>query len=290
MHDMNINWYPGHMKKTIDSIKNSLKLVDIVAELLDSRIPISSRNPLIDEILGNKPRIVLMNKMDLSNEKENNKWIEYFKEQGHETIMINSVNGYGVKNIDKACRIQLADKFKRDKEKNLQINRIRLMIVGIPNVGKSTLINRLVNRKSAKVGNKPGITRHNQWIKTKGSIELLDTPGVLWPKFEDKKTGLNLAYTGAIKDEIMDVENLAFSLIERLQEIDSNILSNRYGVETENIPTIEIMDSIALKRGAILRGKEIDYTKTSNIILDEFRKGVLGKITLEKVEDLNVRL
>ena len=288
MNNLNINWYPGHMKKTMDSLKESLKLVDIVAELVDSRIPIASRNPLIDNLLENKPRIILMNKMDLSDEKENKKWIEYFKSKGHETILINSMTGEGIKDIENACKIQLTEKIKRDKEKNLKSKRIRMMIVGIPNVGKSTLINRLVNKKSAKVGNKPGITRHNQWIKTSGNIELLDTPGVLWPKFEDKKIGLNLAYTGAIKDEIMDIENLAFSLIDVLQEINPNILSERYKINTENKSNINIMEEIALKRGAILRGQEIDYTKVANIILDEFRKGVLGKITLEKVEDINV--
>ncbi len=290
MNNMNINWYPGHMKKTIDSLKSSLKLVDVVAELVDSRIPISSRNPLIDEILDDKPRIILMNKMDLSDENENKKWMEYFKKEGHETVMINSVTGYGVKNIEKACRSQLKEKFEKNKEKNILSDKIRLMIVGIPNVGKSTLINRLAKKKSAKVGNRPGVTRHNQWIKTSGNMELLDTPGVLWPKFEDKLTGLNLAYTGAIKDEIMDVDNLAFSLIETLQKIDPKILSNRYNIDTDNKATLEIMDEIALRRGAILKGNEIDYTKTANIILDEFRKGVLGKITLEKVEDIDVRL
>ena len=183
MNNLNINWYPGHMKKTMDSLKESLKLVDIVAELVDSRIPIASRNPLIDNLLENKPRIILMNKMDLSDEKENKKWIEYFKSKGHETILINSMTGEGIKDIENACKIQLTEKIKRDKEKNLKSKRIRMMIVGIPNVGKSTLINRLVNKKSAKVGNKPGITRHNQCIKTSGNIELLYTPGVLWPKF-----------------------------------------------------------------------------------------------------------
>lgn len=290
MNNQNINWYPGHMKKTIDSIKSSLKLVDIVAEIVDSRIPISSRNPLIDEILGEKPRVVLMNKMDLSNNEENQKWINYFKGQGHETVMINSISGKGIKNIEQACKNQLKEKIQKNKEKNILSTRIRLMIVGIPNVGKSTLINRMANRKSAKVGNKPGVTKQNQWIKTKGNIELLDTPGVLWPKFEDRLIGLNLAYTGAIKDEIMDIENLAFSLIEKLNNIDENILSKRYDIETTNRETIEIMDDIALRRGAILKGHEIDYTKTANIVLDEFRKGVLGQITLEKVEDIHVRI
>lgn len=290
MNNNNINWYPGHMKKTMDSIKNSLKLVDVVAEILDSRIPIASRNPLIDEILGNKPRIILMNKMDLSNNIENQKWINYFKQKGHETVMINSVSGQGIKNIEQACKNQLTEKIEKNKEKNIKSTRIRLMIVGIPNVGKSTLINRMANKKSAKVGNKPGVTKQNQWIKTKNNIELLDTPGVLWPKFEDKITGINLAYTGAIKDEIMDIENLAFSLIEKLNKIDPSILSKRYNVETGNRETIEIMDDIAIRRGAILKGREIDYTKTSNIILDEFRKGILGNITLEKVEDINDRL
>lgn len=286
--NMNINWYPGHMKKTIDTIKQSLKLVDIVVEIIDARIPISSRNPMIDELLGNKPRIILMNKKDLADDYENKKWIEYFEQKGHKTVLINSMTGDGINLVEKACRIQLEEKFEKLREKQIQSQVIRLMVVGIPNVGKSTFINKIAKRKSARVGNRPGVTRSQQWIKVKGNMELLDTPGVLWPKFEDEEVGLHLAFTGAIKDEIMDRENLAFYLIKELMSINPKYIEKRYEIDTEGMETLEIMDAIARKRGFIQRGNEIDYLRTANTVLDEFRSGKLGKITLEKVGDLNV--
>lgn len=287
MTNLNINWYPGHMKKTMDNIKSSLKLVDVVIEIVDARIPIASRNPLLDEVLGDKPRVVLLNKMDLANEAMNKKWLEYFKTKGYEAILIDSVKGTNLNKIESTSRQLLTEKFKKLEEKNLNLKRVRAMIVGVPNVGKSTLINRIANRRSAKVGNRPGVTRQNQWIKTGRDFELLDTPGVLWPKFESEEIGLDLAFTGAIKDEIMDTETLAFKLIEKLNHIDKGIMETRYKIETEGLSTLEIMEAIGEKRGCLIRGGEFDYEKISNIVLDEFRKGVLGRITLEGPDDYN---
>ncbi len=289
MSNLNINWYPGHMKKTIDSLKASLKLVDVVLEIVDARIPIASRNPLIDEILGNKPRVVLLNKMDLGDEEANQSWVNYFRSKGYESILIDSVQSINLKKIETVSRKLLQDKFKKLQEKNLSSKRIRAMIVGVPNVGKSTLINRIAGRKSAKVGNKPGVTKQNQWIKAGKDFELLDTPGVLWPKFENEKIGLNLAFTGAIKDEIMDSENLAFKLIERLNEMNPKILEERYKIQTQGKSNLQIMEDIAKKRGCLLKGGDFDYEKVAKIILDEFRKGILGRITLERPGDENGR-
>ena len=287
MTNLNINWYPGHMKKTMDNIKSSLKLVDVVLEIVDARIPIASRNPLLDEVVGDKPRVVLLNKMDLGDENKNKEWLYYFKSKGYEALLIDSIKGTNLNKIENISRQLLTEKFKKLEEKNLDLKRVRAMIVGIPNVGKSTLINRIAKRKSAKVGNRPGVTRQNQWIKTGKDFELLDTPGVLWPKFESEEIGLDLAFTGAIKDEIMDVETLAFKLIEKLNHIDKNIIENRYKIETKGLTTLEIMESIGKKRGCLIKGGDYDYEKISNIVLDEFRKGVLGRITLEGPDDYN---
>lgn len=278
---MNINWYPGHMKKTRESLEKSLHLVDIVFEILDARIPKSSRNPQIDDILKNKPRLVILNKSDLSDDNINNKWLEYLRKDNIEIILFDSTKNKDINKMMTAANKLLKDKMDKLTERGLGNRAIRAMIVGVPNVGKSTFINTVSGRSGAKVGNRPGVTKSNQWIKLKGNIELLDTPGILWPKFEDKEIGLNLALTGAIKDEILDIETLAFKLIEKLNAIDKNLLINRYGIENQSNDTLKTMDEIAIKRACIQRGNEIDYTKVANILLDEFRKGIIGKISLE---------
>ena len=284
---MNINWYPGHMKKTMDNIRASLKLVDIVGEIIDSRIPISSKNPVIDDVLKDKPRIMILNKSDMADENETKKWLSYYRKKGYGAVVVDALHSKGLDKIYSVAKEMLADKFKKLEEKNLSSKTIRMMIVGIPNVGKSTFINSISKRKSAKIGDRPGVTKQVQWIKTKNDLELLDTPGVLWSKFEDERIGLHLAFTGAIKDEIMDIENLAFRFIDELNKRDINILKNRYNLSEDSYEdTLYLMDEIGRNRGAILKKNEIDYFKVANLVFDDFRKVKLGRITLETVEDI----
>ena len=284
---MNINWYPGHMKKTMDNIRASLKLVDIVGEIIDARIPISSKNPVIDDVLKDKPRIMILNKSDMADENETKKWLSYYRKQGYGAVVVDAIHSKGLDKIYSVAKEMLADKFKKLEEKNLSAKTIRMMIVGIPNVGKSTFINSISKRKSAKIGDRPGVTKQVQWIKTKNDLELLDTPGVLWPKFADERIGLHLDFTGAIKDEIMDIENLAFRFIDELNKKDVNILKNRYNLSEDSYEeTIFLMDEIGRNRGAILKKNEIDYFKVANLVFDDFRKVKLGRITLETVEDI----
>lgn len=282
---MNINWYPGHMKKTRESIEKNLPLVDIVFEIIDARIPISSRNPVIDDILGNKPRIIVLNKSDLASVEGNKEWEDYFFKKNIAAVCIDALSGKGINKLINISNELYKEKKEKNEKRGIINKPVRVMILGIPNVGKSTLINTLAKKKSAKTGNKPGITKSNQWIKTKFNLELLDTPGILWPKFEDEEVGLNLAFTGAIKDEILDIETLALKLTEVLIKNFPNLLNNRYNIEIDNKSPLQVMEEIGKKRGAITKGGEIDYTKTSNIILDEFRKGMIGRITLEYPEE-----
>ena len=277
---MNINWYPGHMKKTKEEIQNNLKLVDIVLEIIDARIPDSSRNPMLDEILGDKPRLIIMNKADLADSGINKMWIDKFKEEKVPAILINSKEKINVSKIYDLAKAELREKFQRNEEKNIEDKTIRMMIVGVPNAGKSTFINNVSKRKSANVGNKPGITRTKQWIRTKENIDLLDTPGVLWPKF-DEETGLNLSYTHAIKDEILNIEDLTLKFIEKMKELYPENLEKRYGIDSSK-EALEIYEDIAKKRGAILRGGDFDYTRCANLILTDFRTGKLGRISLER--------
>lgn len=278
---MNINWYPGHMKKTRESIQKNLKMVDVVFELIDARIPFSSQNPVIESIVGDKPRVIILNKSDLANSKANKIWQDYFAEKDIPTVLVDSITGKGIESLLNASMVVTKEKREGFENRGVISRPTRAMIIGIPNVGKSTLINILSGRKGTKTGNRPGITKTNQWIKTRGVLELLDTPGILWPKFEDQLVGLNLAYTGAIKDEILDTETLALRLLERLIQDFPDLVEKRYGIEINQDKALDVMNSIAKKRGCIIRGGEVDYTKVCTIILDEFRKGVIGNITLE---------
>ena len=277
---MNINWYPGHMKKTKEEIKNSLKLVDIVLEVIDARIPKSSRNPLISEITEKKDRIIIMNKTDLSDPVENEKWIKKFADDGIKAIKMNAKEKINTKEIYNIAKEILSEKFKKNEEKNIENENIRMMVVGIPNSGKSTFINNIAKRKGARVGNRPGVTQQKQWIKTKENILLLDTPGVLWPKF-DGQTGLNLSFTNAIKDEILNIEELCLKFIEFMKEFYPKNLEERYKIDSNKI-ALEIYEEIGIKRGAIIRKGEVDYTRCANLIFNDFRSGKLGRITIEK--------
>lgn len=277
---MNINWYPGHMKKTKEEIKNSLKLVDIVLEVIDARIPKSSRNPLISEITEKKDRIIIMNKTDLSDPVENEKWIKKFADDGIKAIKMNAKEKINTKEIYNIAKEILSEKFKKNEEKNIENENIRMMVVGIPNSGKSTFINNIAKRKGARVGNRPGVTQQKQWIKTKENILLLDTPGVLWPKF-DGQTGLNLSFTNAIKDEILNIEELCLKFIEFMKEFYPKNLEERYKIDSDKT-ALEIYEEIGIKRGAIIRKGEVDYTRCANLIFNDFRSGKLGRITIEK--------
>ena len=278
---LNINWYPGHMKKTKEDIEKNLRLVDIVLEIIDARIPESSRNPMLDDILAEKPRMIIMNKSDLADPKENQKWINKFKNDGIVALPMNSKERINVGKIYDIAREILAEKFKKHEEKDIDNPVIRMMIVGVPNSGKSTFINNVAQRKGARVGNRPGVTQTKQWIKTNSNLQLLDTPGVLWPKFDDR-TGLHLSFTNAIKDEILNIEDLTLYFLKEIAKEYPENLSERYGVDPSD-EAIDIYEAIAKKRGAIIAGGDFDYTRTASIILNDFRTGKLGRITLEKL-------
>ncbi|WP_123054068.1 ribosome biogenesis GTPase YlqF [Clostridium sp. JN-1] len=279
---MVINWFPGHMAKTKRELKESLKLVDAVIEIRDARIVRSSENPDINEICGSKPRIILLNKSDLSEASVTKDWIKYLSSNNVKTISVNCNTGEGLKSIKPLLNELLKDKHARLKQRGIAKIVDRVMVVGIPNVGKSSFINRAAKSSNAKTGNKPGVTRSKQWIKTKIGMELMDTPGILWPKLEKHETQLNLAFTGAIKDEILDTEELALKLVEKLQNDYPDKLISRYKLNELNEEPLKNMEKIALKRGAVVSGGRIDYTRVSTILLDEFRSGKLGKISLER--------
>ena len=285
---MNINWYPGHMKKTRELLQQQLKLVDVVFELLDARIPLSSKNPDVDAIVGAKPRVIILNKADLANEQATNSWIKYFRSKNITALPVNTIHGEGLRQaLNEGERVFL-EKMQVLIDKGRKKRAMRVMVVGIPNVGKSSIINKLVGRKGAITGDRPGVTKGKQWLRVKGEIEILDTPGILWPRFEDQDVALKLAFTGAIKDEIMDIETLALRLVEYLRLHNKEDLYKRYNLEGEYEEAIEIMDQIARNRGSIFKGDEIDYTRISNVILDEFRAGKIGRISLETPQLLNL--
>ena len=289
----NINWFPGHMAKTRRQIEQDMKIVDVVIELLDSRIPISSRNPDIVNITAKKKRIIVLNKCDLSDEKKNQQWVAYFKNQGIPAVLTDSNSGRGIDNFIKEIEKLMGEQLQSEAEKGRIGRKIRAMILGIPNVGKSSFINRISKRTTAGVGNKPGVTKQKQWIRINDKIELLDTPGVLWPKFESEEVGLNLAFTGTIKEEILPKVEIAYQLVKYLLENYRNNIVERYGIskeyienklnqeQPENVNIYEIMLEIGRKRGCIISGGNIDEEKTARIILDEFKNGKIGKITLE---------
>lgn len=280
---MSINWYPGHMAKARREIEESIKLVDVVIEIVDARIPKSSRNPVLNEIISGKPRVIVLNKADLANRNETKKWIEHFKKYNQVAIEVNSNQGIGVKDVVNATYDFMSEMLKKKEEKGQVGASVKAMIVGIPNVGKSTFINKIAGKSTAATGNKPGVTKKNQWVRLNDKIQLLDTPGVLWPKFEDEITARHLAYIGTIKDTILDVEELALHLIEELLVCDKEKLFERYKIsdDFEYEMPVEVMEEIGRKRGCLVRGGEIDYTKVANILLDEFRCGKIGNITLE---------
>jgi len=280
-----INWFPGHMAKTRREIKENLKLVDAVIEIRDSRIVKSSANPEINEICKDKPRIILLNKCDLSEERITRDWINYLSKDNVRAIPVNSLTGGGLNTIKGELDKLLKEKMDRLRSKGVTNVITRVMVVGIPNVGKSSFINKMARNKIAKIGDKPGVTKSKQWIKTKIGIELMDTPGVLWPKFEEAKVGLNLAFTGAIKDEIMDIEELALNLVEKLQKNYPDNLMNRYKLESLETEALANMENIARKRGAVVSKGNIDYNRVSVMLLDEFRGGKLGSISLERPKE-----
>ena len=276
-----INWYPGHMKKTREMIQENLKLVDAVVEVIDARIPVSSRNPIIDDIVRDKTRIVALNKIDLADGAQTESWKRELTAAGTYAIPVKCNTGAGINQI-----FRRLDLIREERERETVRRRpLRLMIVGVPNVGKSSLINKLTGKKSAKTGDRPGVTRGKQWLTLTNGMQLLDTPGILWPKFEDPDVGLNLAFCGSIRDEILDVETLCLELIKVLLQDYSSLLEARYKVEEISEDGLEAMEQIAHKRGFIFPGKRIDYERTAKTVLDEFRGGKIGRITLERCEN-----
>ncbi|MBQ3226798.1 MAG: ribosome biogenesis GTPase YlqF [Clostridia bacterium] len=280
---MNVQWFPGHMAKTRRMMSEQLGLIDIVVELLDARLPLSSQNPEISNIIGDKPRLIILNKADLADDAVNQEWVRYFKEKGIYAILLDSVHAKNLNFVADKIRLVLKDKLEKQAEKGMSGRSVKVMVAGIPNVGKSSFINKLAGRASAITGDRPGVTRGKQWIRLKNGIELLDTPGILWPKFEDEETGLRLAYVGSIKDEIMDVETLASKLLEFLNSEYKEELCARYKLsETENLMGYELIEMIGKKRGFVISGGEIDLLRAANIVLDEFRSSKIGKISLER--------
>lgn len=290
-----INWYPGHMAKTKRQIIEDLKLVDIVIEILDARIPVSSQNPDVQGYTKNKNKIVILNKCDLADENETNKWVKYFEKNNIPAVVTDSNSGKGIKDVIKMIQVVATESKEKSAQKGRVGKNIRVLVLGIPNVGKSSFINRISKRTSAKVGNKPGVTKQKQWIRVEEGIELMDTPGVLWPKFESEIVAKNLAFTGTIKDDVLEKTEIAFELLKYLVNNYKTNLAERYKLDNtideimnssedidDNEKYLSILETIAKKRGALISGGRIDYEKVSGILLDEFRSGKLGRITLER--------
>lgn len=278
---MNINWYPGHMKKAADGIREQLKLVDLCCEIVDARIPKSSANVMLEKLTSEKPRLIILSKQDMADPAETNRWIAFLTQKGQKAIAMNVLTDHKTKQIYEAARALVAENMEKRRQKEIMNEELRMLVFGVPNSGKSTFINNLAKRRSAKVGDRPGVTTQRQWIKTDERLVLLDTPGVLWPKL-DETQALHLAYTGAIRDEVLELEEVGLSLIKDLMALDAAILERRYDVATEQ-PALEVMENIGRKTGALLRGGEIDYRRTAKTVLDDFRKARMGRISLERV-------
>ena len=279
---MNIQWYPGHMTKTRRQIQADLKLVDLVAEVIDARIPVSSRNPDLDELVGEKPRLIVLNRADQADPAGTRAWCAWFRERGWAVLETNARDGKGVNQFFITIKNAMKEKLEQWKAKGMVGRPIRVMVVGVPNVGKSTFINQVAKRKSAKAGNRPGVTRGRQWVSVDAGLDLLDTPGILWPKFEDEATGLHLAFTGAVKDEVMDAETLACRLLELLAARYPNALEQRYQIPADlSGQGWELLEACGRKRGFLISGGEVDTERMAKVLLDEYRSGTLGNITLE---------
>ncbi len=281
---MNYQWYPGHMTKAKRMMQEDIKLIDLVIELVDARAPLSSRNPDIDELAKNKARMILLNKSDLSDAGMNSKWTEYFKKRGFHVLEINARSGAGMKAISAMVQEACKEKIERDRKRGIVNRPVRAMVVGIPNVGKSTFINSFAGKACTKTGNKPGVTKGKQWIRLNKTLELLDTPGILWPKFEDQKVGMRLAFLGSINDDIIIRSELALQLIDFLQEDYPDAIKARYGVEPCE-KAVDTLKGIAVARRCFGKGEEPDYDKAAGILIEDFRNGRLGKITLERCEE-----
>lgn len=280
---MHFQWYPGHMTKARRMMQENIKLIDLIIELTDARIPQSSRNPDIDELGRNKARLIILNKSDMAEDRKSDEWLEHFKGQGYSVVKVNSKKGGGIKSIQSVIQEACREKTERDRKRGILNRPVRAMVVGIPNVGKSTFINALAGKACAKTGNKPGVTKGKQWIRLNKNVELLDTPGILWPKFEDQAVGLKLAFIGSIKDEILQTEELAVELIKYLGSAYPGVIESQYGIEPHEDP-YGCLRGIAESRHCLVRGNELDTEKAAMTLLDDFRNGRLGRITLEMPE------
>lgn len=281
---MNVQWYPGHMTKAKRQMQEDLKLIDLIIELVDARVPLSSRNPDIDQLGQNKSRLILLNKADLADERQNEAWKEYFQSKGFHVVKVDSRNGAGMKTIQNVIQEACKEKIERDRRRGIKNRPIRAMVAGIPNVGKSTFINTFAGKACAKTGNRPGVTKGKQWIRLNKNVELLDTPGILWPKFEDQTVGLRLAWIGSIKDEILNTEELAAELTGFLVNSYPDVLKEKYEIE-ESADGFENLREIAESRHCLVKGNELDTEKAAKLLLDDFRNGRLGRITLETPEN-----
>lgn len=282
---MSIQWFPGHMAKARRQVTEKLALIDVVIELLDARLPLSSRNPMIDEIVAEKPRLVLLNKADLADEKATEEWMAYYRELGLKTLPIDARSGKGVGKLPELCRELASDMLAKRAERGMQARAVRIMILGIPNVGKSSLINRLSKRAVAQTGDRPAVTKAQQWVKVGETLELLDTPGILWPKFEDQLVGLRLAASGAIKDELLDFTEVALFAIEYMMQHYPERLKERFKLKQLPEDRVAMLEEIGRKRGCLISGGEIDYDKAAELFLRELRSGKLGPVTLERPAD-----